>query len=195
MSIDQRVPMWRLTERIVRSGFVMAWRLATSPTSTSPFLAKATTEGVVRPPSALAMTTGSPASSTETTEFVVPRSIPTALGIRLLPFLGQPMAAGCGQRPRNAEPIPLSTEVTGAGRALGPSALFGRTKLKRSMLRFIPRGAAPTAAPVRRGRPNGRPAGCGRARGPRTRAGGARYGDRHAHPHPHAPRRERVERG
>src|SRR5215212_5101641 len=77
----QLVPMWRLTERMVRSGLVMAWRLATSPTSTSPVLEKPTTEGVVRPPSALGMTVGSPASSTETTEFVVPRSIPTALGM------------------------------------------------------------------------------------------------------------------
>ena len=58
MSIDQLVPMWRLTERMVRSGLVMAWRLATSPTSTSPSLAKATTDGVVRDPSALGMTTG-----------------------------------------------------------------------------------------------------------------------------------------
>ena len=74
----QSVPIWRLTERIVRSTFVTAWRLATSPTSTSPFLAKATTDGVVRDPSALAMTVGSPPSSTATTELVVPRSIPTA---------------------------------------------------------------------------------------------------------------------
>jgi hypothetical protein len=81
MSIVQLVPMWRLTERIVRSGLVIAWRLATSPTSTSPDLAKPTTDGVVRPPSALGMTVGSPASSTLTTEFVVPRSIPTALGM------------------------------------------------------------------------------------------------------------------
>ena len=79
MSIVQLVPMWRLTERIVRSGLVIAWRLATSPTSTSPVFENATTEGVVRLPSALGMTTGSPASSTETTELVVPRSIPTAL--------------------------------------------------------------------------------------------------------------------
>ena len=70
--------MWRLTERMVRSTLVTAWRLATSPTSTSPFLAKATTDGVVREPSALAMTVGSPPSRTATTEFVVPRSIPTA---------------------------------------------------------------------------------------------------------------------
>src|SRR5664279_2569326 len=35
-------------------------------------------DGVVRAPSALAMTVGSPPSRTETTELVVPRSIPTA---------------------------------------------------------------------------------------------------------------------
>src|SRR5690349_25025989 len=82
MSTVQLVsPMWRLTERMVRSGLVMAWRLATSPTRISPDLEKPTTEGVVRPPSALGMTVGSPASRTETTEFVVPRSMPTALGM------------------------------------------------------------------------------------------------------------------
>src|SRR5579859_4494711 len=74
-------PMWRLTERMVRSGLVMAWRLATSPTSTSPDLEKPTTDGVVLPPSALGITVGSPASRTLTTELVVPRSIPTALGM------------------------------------------------------------------------------------------------------------------
>src|SRR5215218_9822727 len=81
MVTDQLVPMCRLTERMVRSGLVMAWRLATSPTRTSPVLEKPTTEGVVRPPSALGMTVGSPPSRTETTEFVVPRSMPTALGM------------------------------------------------------------------------------------------------------------------
>ena len=40
------------------SGLVMAWRLATCPTSRSPSLAKATTDGVVRAPSSLAMTIG-----------------------------------------------------------------------------------------------------------------------------------------
>ena len=39
---------------------------------------QATTEGVVREPSALAMTEGSPPSRTATTELVVPRSMPTA---------------------------------------------------------------------------------------------------------------------
>src|SRR3546814_15200036 len=73
--------MCRFTDRIVRSGLVIAWRLATSPTSTSPPFEKATTDGVVRDPSELGMTTGSPASRTETTEFVVPRSMPTALGM------------------------------------------------------------------------------------------------------------------
>src|SRR5437764_14093346 len=81
ISTFQLVPMWRFTERMVRSGLVMAWRLATSPTSTSPALEKPTTEGVVRAPSALGMTVGSPASSTEPTELVVPRSMPTALGM------------------------------------------------------------------------------------------------------------------
>src|SRR5580658_5175557 len=85
MSICQLVsPMCRFTERMVRSGLVMAWRLATSPTSTSSDLEKPTTEGVVLPPSALGMTVGSPASRTLTTELVVPRSIPTALGMRSL---------------------------------------------------------------------------------------------------------------
>src|SRR5271165_6693652 len=84
MSTDHEVPMWRFTERMVRSGLVMAWRLATSPTRTSPDLEKPTTDGVVRPPSALGMTVGSPASNTLTTELVVPRSIPTALGIGCL---------------------------------------------------------------------------------------------------------------
>src|SRR6202035_5647134 len=108
MSTVQSVPMCRLTERMVRSGLVMAWRLATSPTSTSPDLANPTTDGVVRPPSALGMTTGSPASRTLTTELVVPRSIPTALGmgissVVLLPgvshlgFYGLWAVLDCGQ--------------------------------------------------------------------------------------------------
>ena len=90
MSTDQFSPMCRLTERMVRSGLVIAWRLATSPTRTSPVLEKPTTEGVVRPPSALGMTTGSPASRTLTTELVVPRSIPTALAMTLLELTPPP---------------------------------------------------------------------------------------------------------
>ena len=47
-SLFQPSPMWRLMQRNVRSGLVIAWRLATSPTSTSPALLNATTDGVVR---------------------------------------------------------------------------------------------------------------------------------------------------
>ena len=68
--------MKRLIEKIVFSGFITAWRLATVPTSRSPLSVKATTDGVVRPPSAFSSTVGSPPSSTATHEFVVPRSIP-----------------------------------------------------------------------------------------------------------------------
>ncbi len=79
--------MCLLTDLIVRSGFVIACLLATSPTRTSPSFEKATTEGVVREPSAFAITTGSPPSRTLTTEFVVPRSIPTDLPIFSPEFL------------------------------------------------------------------------------------------------------------
>ena len=65
----------------MRSGLVMAWRLATWPTMRSPSLEKATTEGVVRLPSALGMTTASPPSMTATQLLVVPKSIPMILDI------------------------------------------------------------------------------------------------------------------
>src|SRR3989475_9151340 len=57
----------------------MAWRFAIWPTSRSPFSVNPTTDGVVRFPSALAMTTGSPPDMMATQEFVVPRSIPITL--------------------------------------------------------------------------------------------------------------------
>src|SRR6476659_8236770 len=85
ISTDQSVPMWRLTERMVRSTLVTAWFLAGWPTSTSPFLANATTDGVIREPSEVATTVGSPPSRTATMELVVPRSIPTARAIRRQP--------------------------------------------------------------------------------------------------------------
>ena len=69
-------PMKRLIEKIVFSGLVTAWRLATWPTSRSPVLVNATTDGVSRLPSGLVMTVGSPPSMTATTELVVPRSMP-----------------------------------------------------------------------------------------------------------------------
>ena len=73
--------MKRLIEKIVFCGLVTAWRLAGWPTSRSPFFVNATTEGVVRPPSGLLITEGSPPSITATQEFVVPKSIPIILPI------------------------------------------------------------------------------------------------------------------
>src|SRR3954471_1275766 len=69
-------PMKRLIEKIVFCGFGTCCRRAGVPTSRCPSLANATTDGVVRPPSAFGMTVGSPPSSTAMHEFVVPRSIP-----------------------------------------------------------------------------------------------------------------------
>ncbi len=63
-------------EETVLLGLVMACRLAGSPTFRSPLSMKATTEGVVRLPSLLGITTGSLPSMTDTHELVVPRSIP-----------------------------------------------------------------------------------------------------------------------
>ena len=68
--------MKRLIEKMVCFGLVTACRLATLPTNRSPSFVNATTDGVVRPPSAFGMTTGSPPSITATTLLVVPRSIP-----------------------------------------------------------------------------------------------------------------------
>ena len=72
-------PMKRLIEKTVFCGLVTAWRLATVPTRRSPSCVKATTDGVVRPPSAFSMTVGSPPSRTAMHEFVVPRSMPMVL--------------------------------------------------------------------------------------------------------------------
>ena len=77
--------MNRLIEKTVFCGLVTAWRLATVPTSCSPLFVKATTEGVVRPPSALGMMVGSPPSSTAMAELVVPRSMPMYLAHRSAP--------------------------------------------------------------------------------------------------------------
>src|SRR3954463_7908306 len=63
----------------------MAWRLATWPTNRCPSSVKATTDGVVLPPSAFGITSAWPPSIVAaTTELVVPRSIPTAFGMPLL---------------------------------------------------------------------------------------------------------------
>src|SRR2546426_6295222 len=86
--------MNRLIEYTVFSGWPAACRRGYWPTRRSPDFVKATTDGVVRPPSAFGMTTGSPASMTAITEFVVPRSIPTVFAIfRLLEYVRAPARA------------------------------------------------------------------------------------------------------
>src|SRR5207244_2911412 len=73
--------MNRLAEEMVFSGLSTACRLANWPTRRSPVLANPTTDGVKRLPSLLMITVGLPPSITATTEFVVPRSMPTAFAI------------------------------------------------------------------------------------------------------------------
>ena len=72
-------PISRFTAKTVFFGLVRAWRLAIWPTSRSPLAVKPTMEGVVRAPSWLGMTWGTPPSMTATHEFVVPRSMPIIL--------------------------------------------------------------------------------------------------------------------
>src|SRR4051812_41915987 len=97
--------MKRLMEKIVFSGLVTAWRLATVPTRRSPDCVNATTDGVVRPPSAFSITVGSPPSSTAMHEFVVPRSIPM-----VLPMWENSLFAGksLGRRRKAASASPLA---------------------------------------------------------------------------------------
>src|SRR5260370_30355878 len=78
--------MKRLIKRTVFPGFVMPCRFATWPTRISPSFVNPTTEGVRRLPSWFAITVGLPPSTTATTEFVVPRSMPMTFAMSLLPF-------------------------------------------------------------------------------------------------------------
>src|SRR5256885_610229 len=73
--------MKRLIEKIVFCGFVTCWRFAGAPTSRWSSFVNATTDGVVRPPSAFGITVGSPPSITAMHELVVPRSIPITFAI------------------------------------------------------------------------------------------------------------------
>src|SRR5580692_12857115 len=104
----------RLIEYTVFSGFVTAWRFATWPTRRSPDFVIATTEGVVRAPSWLGITTGSPPCMTATTEFVVPRSIPIILLIVANPF----GANLCGTRLHHCPP---GSDDSEANRPLVPN--------------------------------------------------------------------------
>src|SRR5580700_5009961 len=73
--------MKRLADEMVPLGLSTAWRRASWPTSRSPCSVMATTDGVVRDPSTLGTTVGWPPSTVAITEFVVPRSMPTALAM------------------------------------------------------------------------------------------------------------------
>src|SRR5512136_907094 len=83
-SVSNFRPISRLMAKRVFSGLVTAWRFACCPTSRSPLSVMATMDGVVRLPSAFAITTGSPPSMIATQELVVPRSIPITLLICFL---------------------------------------------------------------------------------------------------------------
>ena len=96
-------------------GLVRAWRLAIWPTSRSPFAVKPTMEGVVRAPSWLGMTWGTPPSITATHEFVVPRSMPIIFPtVNLAPFPASPLLH-VRRRRRSGDPA-LAT-LTSAGRS------------------------------------------------------------------------------
>src|SRR3712207_3568816 len=105
--------MKRLIEKTVLVGLVTAWRLATVPTRRSPEVANATTEGVVRPPSAFSMTVGSPPSSTAMHEFVVPRSMPMVLPI-LAPLLGEVRGHGRLHQPAGRNLSQVDADVSGS---------------------------------------------------------------------------------
>src|SRR5437899_9822523 len=102
--------MNRLIENTVFSRLTAAWRRASWPTRRSPDLVKATTDGVVRPPSAFGMTTGSPASMTATTELVVPRSMPTVFAIMISPSFPRPGHAGRRGKLRRIYPRDLGAK-------------------------------------------------------------------------------------
>ncbi len=81
MSSPTRRPMKRLIEDTVFSGSRARVRWAGAPTSGGPDGGKYTTEGVRRSPSAFARRMGKPASMTPMRELVVPRSMPTIMGV------------------------------------------------------------------------------------------------------------------
>src|ERR1043166_9576802 len=92
--------MKRLIEKTVFCGFVTCWRFAGAPTSRWPSFVNATTDGVVRPPSAFGTTDGSPPSITPTQELVVPRAIPIVFAmLRFLLWLRKSQSDN--SKPRN----------------------------------------------------------------------------------------------
>jgi hypothetical protein len=127
-------PTKRLIENTVLVGLVIACRRATCPTRRSPSLVNATTDGVVRPPSAFGITTGSPPSMTATTELVVPRSIPMtfAMGTPDSGFVFSEISRGGpppGQASRGIAPVKgnrCAIPRAGFGRDFRPNRRDGR---------------------------------------------------------------------
>src|SRR5260221_3918185 len=113
---------------MVPFGFKIACRLASWPTSRSPCGVKATTDGVVRDPSAFGITVGLPCSVAAMTELVVPRSIPTAIAIFfLLQSSGRKVSRlGCCPPGRH--------QRTGSTSACGPLNLTLPCPLQRRIL-------------------------------------------------------------
>src|SRR5208283_3790933 len=79
MGSSNERPIRRLMAKKVLEGLVTAWRLAGWPTRRSPSSRMATTDGVVRAPSAFSITFGVLPSMIATQELVVPRSMPIIL--------------------------------------------------------------------------------------------------------------------
>src|SRR5262249_25964026 len=99
------------------------------PTRRSPDCANATTDGVVRPPSAFSITVGSPPSSTAMHEFVVPRSMPMVL----------PMCVGT--------PC-VSLSLKNLSRSVSDYRPCGRTDLREDTVRTIGSARVAGAPPV-----------------------------------------------
>src|SRR5919106_5352254 len=127
--------MKRLAEVIVPLGLRIACRRASCPTRRSPCSVNATTEGVVREPSALGMTVGSPLSIAAITELVVPRSMPTALAMPPSCQVGCLVADGyrVTPQPRPSPPRPISPPEAGPG---------GGRLVGRELLAHLAQGAA-----------------------------------------------------
>src|SRR5438045_7182569 len=125
-------PIRRLTAKTVASGLVIAWRLAICPTSRSPASVNPTIEGVVRLPSELGMTTGSPPSITATQLLVVPRSIPMTLGMESLspdPLYFNPrrLEQMANRARRKVQPYPPPSGFVGVLAAAGVRGLATTT--------------------------------------------------------------------
>src|SRR6185312_1332713 len=97
-------PIRRLMAKRVLDGLVTAWRLAGWPTRRSPSSRKATTDGVVRAPSAFSITFGVLPSMIATHELVVPKSIPIIL---LIESLARSLLADATVKPSDEAPLVL----------------------------------------------------------------------------------------